>query len=571
MKLNNTSFSHLLLLAFALAAGTGCKSDDPDPHEGQGQLAATIKAVDGHSLALHVYGADRKPALEKTSGPLTASWQLNEWLPAGTYCVLARAIPADGVIPETELAGGDNLSTARIAVKATGRSGPLASLTQPVHAALSHSCEIRAGETCNLELGHKDLRKTLRLTVNAPVSGLTGGGTLSGVASAIRVSDGVPVEAAGLALSLEPRDGQDGCSTTASILGIVEEGTHLLTLDLHTPEGDTFPFSEDITEPLKQALAAGGEVIDVVVTPGMLEPVRLYTGILTRAMMDEFDNTPVSLAVGTAAGQYADSWQGTASDNEIVLSPRRYYPADGSALYLRGYYPVAPLQDGAVHYELTGQEDLMLSVEQNGSLGRRFDAATTPLTYSHLLSQLNFTLKLNGVSGGYKVRSVKLNGLASTAVVNLSTGEIEPSGNAGPVVIYADPGTGGFPIVNGVATLPGYVLVQPEATLTLDLVLAEDGNTAHDHSFKDLPVSFDGGGSEGGNAYNVEISVEAPDPTPTPTPDPDPVPDPTPDPTPDPKPDPEPEPEPPVTDAVKIIVTATVTAWNQGDNGNADI
>lgn len=567
MKLNNTSFSHLLLLVFALVAGTGCKSDDPDPHEGQGRLAATIRAVDGHSLALHVYGADRKPALEKTSAPLTSSWQLNEWLPAGTYCVLARAIPADGVIPETELAGGDNLSTARIAVKATGGSGSLASLTQPVYVALSHSCEIRAGETCNLELGHKDLRKTLRLTVNAPVSGLTAGGTLSGVASAIRVSDGVPVEAAGLALSLEPRDGQDGCSTTVSILGIVEEGTHLLTLALHTPEGDTFPFSEDITEPLKQALAAGGEVIDVVVTPGMLEPVRLYTGIRTRAMVDEFDNTPVSLAVGTAAGQYADSWQGTASDNEIVLSPRRYYPADGSALYLRGYYPVAPLQNGAVHYELTGQEDLMLSVEQNGSLGRRFDAVTTPLTYSHLLSQLNFTLKLNGVSGGYKVRSVKLNGLASTAVVNLSTGEIEPSGNAGPVVIYADPGTGGFPIVNGVATLPGYVLVQPEATLTLDLVLAEDGNTAHDHSFKDLPVSFDGGGSEGGNAYNVEISVEAPDPTPTPTPDPDPVPDPTP----DPKPDPEPEPIPPVTDAVKIIVTATVTAWNQGDNGNADI
>ena len=567
MKLNNTSFSHLLLLVFALVAGTGCKSDDPDPHEGQGRLAATIRAVDGYSLALHVYGADRKPALEKTSAPLTSSWQLNEWLPAGTYCVLARAIPADGVIPETELAGGDNLSTARIAVKATGGSGSLASLTQPVYVALSYSCEISAGETCNLELAYRDLRKTLRLTVNAPVSGLTAGGTLSGVASAIRVSDGVPVEAAGLALSLEPRDGQDGCSTTVSILGIVEEGTHLLTLALHTPEGDTFPFSEDITEPLKEALAAGGEVIDVVVTPGMLEPVRLYTGIRTRAMVDEFDNTPVSLAVGTAAGQYADSWQGTASDNEIVLSPRRYYPADGSALYLRGYYPVAPLQNGAVHYELTGQEDLMLSVEQNGSLGRRFDAVTTPLTYSHLLSQLNFTLKLNGVSGGYKVRSVKLNGLASTAVVNLSTGEIEPSGNAGPVVIYADPGTGGFPIVNGVATLPGYVLVQPEATLTLDLVLAEDGNTAHDHSFKDLPVSFDGGGSEGGNAYNVEISVEAPDPTPTPTPDPDPVPDPTP----DPKPDPEPEPIPPVTDAVKIIVTATVTAWNQGDNGNADI
>ena len=52
---------------------------------------------------------------------------------------------------------------------------------------------------------------------------------------------------------------------------------------------------------------------------------------------------------------------------------------------------------------------------------------------------------------------------------------------------------------------------------------------------------------------------------------PDPDPDPTPDPTPDPEPDPKPDPEPPVTDGVKIIVTATVIAWNQGDSGNADM
>ncbi|MCS3322119.1 hypothetical protein NXW73_14610 [Bacteroides fragilis] len=39
--------------------------------------------------------------------------------------------------------------------------------------------------------------------------------------------------------------------------------------------------------------------------------------------------------------------------------PERYYPSDGSALYLRGYYPPAPLTaDGRLTYRLTGEEDL---------------------------------------------------------------------------------------------------------------------------------------------------------------------------------------------------------------------
>lgn len=53
---------------------------------------------------------------------------------------------------------------------------------------------------------------------------------------------------------------------------------------------------------------------------------------------------------------------GVATDNEIRLTPERYYPADGSALFLRGYYPPAPLEaDGSLTYRLTGEEDLMLT------------------------------------------------------------------------------------------------------------------------------------------------------------------------------------------------------------------
>lgn len=71
----------------------------------------------------------------------------------------------------------------------------------------------------------------------------------------------------------------------------------------------------------------------------------------------------------------------------------------------------------------------MLSVEQSGSITEQFDAVKTPLTYRHLLSQLNFTLKLKGTTDSYRIRSVHINGLASTAVVDLGSEAIEPLGN----------------------------------------------------------------------------------------------------------------------------------------------
>lgn len=72
-------------------------------------------------------------------------------------------------------------------------------------------------------------------------------------------------------------------------------------------------------------------------------PIRLYTGIRTRAAVDAFDATPVCIACGSSSGVYAQVWDGVATAGEIVLTPVRYYPEDGSSLYLRGYYPPVPL------------------------------------------------------------------------------------------------------------------------------------------------------------------------------------------------------------------------------------
>lgn len=42
-------------------------------------------------------------------------------------------------------------------------------------------------------------------------------------------------------------------------------------------------------------------------------PIRLYTGIRTRAAVDAFDATPVCIACGSSSGVYAQVWDGVAT------------------------------------------------------------------------------------------------------------------------------------------------------------------------------------------------------------------------------------------------------------------
>lgn len=110
-------------------------------------------------------------------------------------------------------------------------------------------------------------------------------------------------------------------------------------------------------------------------------------------------------------------------------------------------------------------------------------------------------------------------------------------------------------MVDGVVTLPGFVLVQPKASLTLDMTLAPEGDPASGQDFKDLPVSFGGEGNESGGAYDIEISLEIPvDPEEPDDPD-----------------TPEEPKEPDPFEEYQVKITATVTPWKPGNGGNADL
>lgn len=584
MRLDYLVAKPFLLATFLLLAA--CHDDDKPQHEGEGQLMVTVDNPGNQALTLRVFGKGLEEPLENRFEAGNTADVLEAWLPVGAYDALLT-----GSSEEITLDATGSFDAATAIVNIPEGSSTMPALDSPVYVAAHSDITVTEGEKQELSLTPEDIRQILRLTVTVSDGCITGPieATLGCVAREVSLVTSDPVSSATLGLSLPAPGAKQTSRALAGILGIVwprenESATtdngHLLTLTWQAADGKKQTYSEDVSGQLFRPSQSGADTLDLAVTireETANVPIHLYTGIKTRAMIDEFKQTPVCIAAGTTAGQYTESWDGTATDNEILLIPERYYPADGSPLFLRGYHPVAPLTNGEVKYTLTGQEDLMLSVEQSGSLTDRFSAAKTPLTYSHLLSQLNFTLRLKGAPKNYRVRSVHLNGMAASAVVNLFSGKVEPIGTAGPVVVYSDPGTGGFPIVDGVVTLPGYVLVQPEASLSLDLVLNIDGNPANDLSFKDLPVQFGEGGTEGGSAYEVEISLEIPD-TPDPVPDPDPAPDPD-DPddpvTPDiPDPDPPTPPTPPEPDAengVKVTVKAKVIDWSKGDSGNVGV
>lgn len=556
MRRNGLSALYMFSLLLVCAA---CGKDDPEPPvpaPDKGTLRVSVERTGDTPLTALAYKEDGSLAFRKDEPAGTSTWSWQEQVPEGKYDLwITGTRSAKVTLHDTE----DRAKAYASAGRVEGDS-LLASVEAPLYMEGVAGVKVVNGEEVSLTSSPKDIRRILRLTIDAGkgFGGVKVAGRLTGIASSIRLSDRIAAGMASLGLDFLPvAAGAPGVyQAVAGILGIVPmEGSdrgNVLTLSLETASAERFSYQENLTARLAEAINVGKDTLDLRLEVSPAVSIRLYTGIQTRAAVDVFDQTPVSIAVATSSGQYTDHWDGIATDGEITLDPERYYPTDGSALFLRSYHPAAPHVNGEVHYDLTGQEDLMMTDEQSGSLSKRFDATLTPLVHKHLLTQLSFKLLIANAPDSYRVRGVTLNGLATSAKISLSEGKVIPVGDPTSVGIYVDPGTGGIPLVNGVADVPGFILVQPEATFTIDLILAVDDNPSNDLVFKDIPVKFEGGGGESGNAYRVEISLELPD-------DPD-VPD---DDTEDEIPGP--------MDKYKVAIKATVIPWNTGNNGSADL
>lgn len=551
------------LSAFSLAAlllvCPACRKEDPEPPvptPDKGLLRVSVERAGDASLSAFVYGKEGSLAVGKEEPAGTSPWTWSEQLPEGEYTLWVVGSDPD----EVRLAGTDDFASAYAEALPDGNTGLLRSLNSPLYVESLTGVKVENGKETSISSLPKDIRRILRLSINAGkgFSGAKVAGKLAGIASSIRLSGRLGMEPGVLQLEFLPSQavGPGVYQATAGILGTSPvdgsgEG-NLCTLSFETSSGERFSYQENLTQPLAQAIASGRDTLDLSLEVSPAIPIRLYTGIQTRAAVDAFDSTPVSIAVGTSTGDYPEHWTATATGGDITLNPERYYPTDGSTLFIRSYYPSVPHVNGEVHYDLTGQEDLMMTDEQRGSLTQRFDATATPLIHKHLLTQLSFKLVIANAPDNYRVRAVALNGLATSAKVSLSEGKVIPTGDPTSLAIYTASGTGGIPLAGGTADIPGFILVQPEATFTIDLILAVDDNPANDLVLNNVPVTIDGGGGESGNAYQIEVSLDLPD-NPLEPDDPY-VPD---------------EPDP--MEAYKVRIKATVIPWKQGNSGSADL
>lgn len=243
-----------------------------------------------------------------------------------------------------------------------------------------------------------------------------------------------------------------------------------------------------------------------------LVPIRLTTSIKARSAIDSFEKTQVSLIAGKQENDLSQLWTGIADGSGIVLTPQRYYPMDGSTLYLRGLYPETEIENNKAHYSLTGNEDLLFADVLTGSATHPFDSGNRALIFRHLLAQLNVTIKTGAdFPTEYRLRSVRINGSSSETSLDLLQGTLSFSTEAIPMYLYyKESHTEGYPLRPNESVSLGSFLVQPGAELTVDLVLSRDDRQEHDLVINDIPVKFEGGSSQTGLAYKVEIRIPTP-------------------------------------------------------------
>lgn len=304
-----------------------------------------------------------------------------------------------------------------------------------------------------------------------------------------------------------------------------------------------------------------------------LVPIELYTALLSRNIIDSFNQTAIGIVAEYSNEKTTEIWNGTAGPEKITLDSIRYYPTDSSTVYIRGYYPRAYYDAGIVSYALTGKEDLLYAGEQNGSLILPFSATRSPLTFHHLMAQLNIDMQTSqDFAPNYRLKAFHVYGSSGKATLDISTGKMNFDGIPVRFSSYSD--SEGKELLPDTRFSLESLLIEPGASLTAEIVLIHDTAEGEKEIYlKNLPIEFEGGESTSGTSYKIEITLpDNPNPTPDPDPDPDPGPDPDPDPKPEPDPEPEPEPKPepePEPDIPGTIhLWAAVTPWIEGDNGN---
>ncbi|WP_303045201.1 fimbrillin family protein [Parabacteroides goldsteinii] len=174
-------------------------------------------------------------------------------------------------------------------------------------------------------------------------------------------------------------------------------------------------------------LEGGCSNMEEPVTDGAAEAIEVNAGIAeaTRAVIGGgyTNDLEVSFARLDNPGTVGAAWTsidavrtGGTGNTALTFEPEQTYLAEEGESVLIGYYPRKELSGttnpASVTYTITGDEDIMVTGVQTGSLVDKFET----FTFSHLLTQLQF--KCVGSAGAIG----KWTAVASIKVKNVATG-----------------------------------------------------------------------------------------------------------------------------------------------------
>lgn len=217
----------------------------------------------------------------------------------------------------------------------------------------------------------------------------------------------------------------------------------------------------------------------------------------------------VYFARAASAGRYEAIWPAViGKEGTADFTVPRYYPSDNSALYLRGFYPAAALDENTLSFSLTGCEDICVSQEREGRLTDMFWRQEKSFTFSHLLTQLVFSLQTNYETDSCHLQTLSVSGTRLQATLPPGGDTLTFGGLPSEIV--------GYELAEGADTLwlpagetvslPRCVLVEPGVALSLNVTLTEKGKT---FECGPLPIVFHetDGRSVAGTSYRVTVTV----------------------------------------------------------------
>lgn len=229
---------------------------------------------------------------------------------------------------------------------------------------------------------------------------------------------------------------------------------------------------------------------------------------------EAFFSDSVYFAKGDKPGKYTDVWKARVkADGSTSLAESKYYPSDGSLVFLRGFSPEGKQTgDGHIAYSIDGRQDLLVTDEQSGSLTDMFWQEGKSFRFTHLLTQLRFQFRCDdgGKAKGWKLFRLLAEGSQSEAVLSLEDKKLSFSGEKGTVTVW-DPTDGGecLPLDTDWVDVKEMVMVQPGVAVGLTAVLKD--HAGHLTRFERLPVSFHetDGYPVSGTSYLLSVVLRA--------------------------------------------------------------